>query len=299
MSTTWVAFHCNGETTKVGAGGIIGRLASAALRIDDSRVSEAHALVSRRGKELKLLALRRWFEVDGERASEVALRPGQHIRLAPGVKLEVGAVQMADHILVVLGGALGRIELEGGVYSIVRCGSGVQMEPGYAAEALGRVWSTGEGWACRVGEEPVVELGSGTELCFGDAVLRVKALATHEARSTAGNPGLDPPLRIVIRHDSVHLFRPACPPVVLSGVPARLLSEVAILGAPSPWEVPAREIWRSEVHRHVVRQNWDRNNRSLRAKLAAAGIRTDLVRADGRGNVELFLLPLDELVDET
>ncbi len=45
-------------------GDIIGRLWSAALHVDDARVSEAHALVSLRGRELQLLALRGRFAVD-------------------------------------------------------------------------------------------------------------------------------------------------------------------------------------------------------------------------------------------
>ena len=38
---------------------------SAALHLDDPRVSEAHAMVSIRGSELKLLALRGRFQIDG------------------------------------------------------------------------------------------------------------------------------------------------------------------------------------------------------------------------------------------
>ncbi len=299
MSNTWVAFSFEEQVTRVAPGGIIGRLATAALRIDDSRVSEAHALVSRRGRDLKLLALRRWFEVDGERASEVALSTGQHIRLAPGVTLVVEDVMLATTGLVVLGCAQGPVELERGVYSIVRQGDGIQMEPGYVSEALGRVWSTGVGWAGRLEGAPAAELVEGTRLCTPCGDLTVAAVELPQRYTTAGDSSLDPPIRIVVRHDTVHLFRPSRPPVVLEGMSARLVTEVALLGAPAPWDVPAAEIWRDNPPRHILRQNWDRNQRTLRAKLAGARVRTDLLRADGRGNVELFLLPGDVLVDES
>ncbi len=48
----------DGVTADVPPGGLIGRLPGAALRLDDPLVSEAHALVSLRGRKLKLLALR-------------------------------------------------------------------------------------------------------------------------------------------------------------------------------------------------------------------------------------------------
>ena len=47
------------------------------------------------------------------------------------------------------------------------------------------------------------------------------------------------------------------------------------------------------------RRSWDSLIRRLRIKLREAGIREELVRNDGHGNVELFLLPADLIVDET
>ena len=63
----------NGEVAKATPGSILGRLSSASVRIDDPRVSEAHALVSLRGSELKLLTLRGSIRVDGRRDADVHL----------------------------------------------------------------------------------------------------------------------------------------------------------------------------------------------------------------------------------
>lgn len=296
---SWVALEFGDDVVRVPPGGIIGRLSTAALRLDDSRVSEAHALVSRRGGQLKLLALRRWFEVDGARSSEVALRVGQEIRLAPGVFLRVIEVCIESASTVLRGAAGGPVELESGVYSLLRDADGqVAVTAGFTEPAEGHVWSTGTGWAARIRGGPPVDLSPGVWLHVGDQTLRVVGRPVVPLASTMRDASLDPPVRIVVRHDTVHLFRSDRPPLVLSGVAARIVSEVALLGAPVPWEVPAQEIWRNgPISR--ARQNWDRNNRTLRKKLAEAQIRTDLVRADGRGNVELFLLPGDELIDES
>ncbi len=296
---TYVTMRVDQTEVRVPPGGIVGRLSSAALRLDDPRVSEAHALVSRRGSELKLLALRRWFEVDGERSAEVTLQEGQHIRLAPGVSLTVTDVQIASASLILRGLCDGPRELEAGVNVLVERDGGIALEPGYSEPCRGTIWSTSTGWAARIDDGPAIDLTLGLRLEVGSTSLRVVGRTARASASTVGGFDLDPPLRIVLRHDTVHLFRTGNPPVVLNGVPARILSEVALIGVPVPWEVAAREVWTEDRPRHVLRTNWDRNNRSLRRKLKKATIRTDLVRADGRGNVELFLLPGDLVIDET
>lgn len=86
-------------------------------------------------------------------------------------------------------------------------------------------------------------------------------------------------------------------PLVLAGNQARIVSELVAFGGPVEWETVAREIWRDEGDRAVLRQNWDRNMSALRSRLKAADIRPDLIRADGKGKVELILLPGDRVED--
>lgn len=56
----------DGQIHVLGHGDLIGRLWSAALCLSDPRVSEAHAMVSLREGQLRLLALRGLFAIDGK-----------------------------------------------------------------------------------------------------------------------------------------------------------------------------------------------------------------------------------------
>lgn len=84
----------SGEVLALGHGALIGRLWSAELHVNDARVSEAHAMVSLRGRDVRLLALRGRFQVDGRWLSDVVLAPGMVIGLAKGLELEVVAVHV-------------------------------------------------------------------------------------------------------------------------------------------------------------------------------------------------------------
>ncbi|HMV66767.1 MAG TPA: hypothetical protein PKA64_07945, partial [Myxococcota bacterium] len=91
----------SGERHTLLHGDLIGRLWSAALRLDDPRVSEAHAMVSHRGREMKLLALRGRFQADGLPTTEVSVHPGMEITLAPGLVLTVAAVTLPPAVLAI------------------------------------------------------------------------------------------------------------------------------------------------------------------------------------------------------
>ena len=63
----------DGVVHELSHGDIIGRVWSAALHLDDARISEAHAMVSLRGQELKLLALRGMFALGRKTLRELVL----------------------------------------------------------------------------------------------------------------------------------------------------------------------------------------------------------------------------------
>lgn len=284
-------------------GGIIGRLPSAALRLDDPLVSEAHALVSLRGRKLKLLALRGSMEVDGRRVPELVLEPGQRILLAQGVQLEVDGVELPSHVLALTGLGAQPEELSASVYSIVtRPPPGLpELVVGFQASAAAHVYSTTAGWRIRLANQAPenVEEGRRWDIDGVDVGVVSVPIAAAGAKSTFFQGRIYAPVRIVARYDTVHLESPGQPTLVITGVPAHILSELVTMNAPAPWEVVAAEVWRGEEDRQILRQNWDRNLRTLRGKLRAAGFREDLVRPDGKGNVELFLQPGDSVVNET
>ena len=115
-----------GGTTDVGPGEFIGRSAAAHLRLDDPRVSEAHALVSLRGGAFRLLALRGRFAIDGHARSELDLEVGQQIELARGLSVEVVEVVLPAHVLALEGELLPR-QILVGVTSLIL---GPSAEPG-------------------------------------------------------------------------------------------------------------------------------------------------------------------------
>ena len=86
--------------------------------------------------------------------------------------------------------------------------------------------------------------------------------------------------------------------LITDALKAHIVSELVDYRIPVPWEVVARSIWTDDQDVYTLRQNWDRHLKRLRRKLAEAGFRPNLVRCDGRGNVELLTMPRDEVVDE-
>lgn len=293
----------DGFSADVPPGGLIGRLPAAALRLDDPLVSEAHALVSLRGRKLKLLALRGSMEVDGRRVPELVLEKGQRILLAQGVQLEVEAVELPSHVVALTGLSAQPEELSASVYSIVtRPPPGLpELVVGFQSNAAAHVFSTTDGWRIRLANQApeTVEAGRVWDIDGVEVGVVDVPIASAGAKSTFFQGRIYAPVRIVARYETVHLESAGQPTLVITGVPARILSELVSMDAPAPWDVVAAEVWRGETDRQVLRQNWDRNLRTLRGKLRAAGLREDLVRPDGKGNVELFLQPDDAVVNET
>jgi hypothetical protein len=302
MSLSYVQLRLpDGQVVQLAPGSLIGRLSSAELRFADPNVSEAHALVSLRGRELKLLALRRWFEVGGKRLSELALAAGQRIQLAPEVVLIVEDVHVVPTVLALVGLGPEPVELSASVHAVVRADDGLRMEVGYVPDALAHVSSSTDGWVLRTSAGDVRDLTEGTVVVVDGVEIEAIQVDVGAPLSTLHAPPASPPLRIVARHDTVHVHpigAPDRPSAVLTGISARIVSELVAFGSPVPWSMVAREIWGEVDNERLLRQNWDRNMRSLRARLRSVGVRDDLVRPDGHGNTELFLLPDDEIVDE-
>lgn len=286
----------DGREVALGPGAIIGRVAGAALRLNDPRVSEAHALVSLRGRELRLLALRGLLSLGRRPLPSLALVPGQRVLLAPDLGLQVLEVVLPDAVLALDGPWGPPVELTAPVYALLPEGP---PSPRYAPGAPAHVWSGEDGWcAQRQGEEPV-PIQPGMRLEIGSYNISVVLLPLEQTlvEETANLGGLQSPVRVVASFDTVHIEREGEPPLVLVGNQARMVSELVAFGAPVEWELVAQQIWTGERDRAVLRQNWDRNLSGLRSRLKAAGVRPDLVLSDGKGKVELLLLPDDQVED--
>lgn len=281
-------------------GDIIGRLWSAAMPLDDGRVSEAHAMVSLREEGLHLIALRGAFAVDGKPESDVALQAGMRIQLARGLFIEVADVTLPDEVLGLEGPGFPRQSLPS-VASLLR-EPAVRLVAGYREGAVAHIWGTGDGWRVRVQRAPVQELTAGDDLDLGDGVvLRAVAIPLRSAGQpmTRKAGGVDAPMSIVAQYDVVHLHRDGEPTLVLSGMLARTVSELVACGGPMPWAVLAGELWPRLQRSDVLRSRLDVNLSRLRRKLREAHVRTDLVRTDGTGLVELVLTPYDRVEDRS
>jgi len=296
----------NGRTVSLGHGDLIGRLTTAALHLPDPRVSEAHAMISLRGSALHLLALRGRFTVRGKTLAQVKLVPDMVIRLADGLTLTVLAVDLPAKVLAVrIGGMQERVL--SGVCSLFPP-PGPSLKSGFAPAAAAYVWPGDDTLIVRREGHPDQALSPGDSLDVDGVHLEVVEMALDSAGEyvTTARGAVAVSLEIVTRYDSVHIFRENRPALHLSGISAKILSELAAYGAPASWTTVATELW-PECAADIaaggqregrIRARWDVNLSRMRKKLEAAGIRADLVKSDGHGNVELGLEKGDIVRDE-
>lgn len=282
------------------AGGILGRLATAAVRVDDPRISEAHLLLSLRGRQLKLLALRGPMKIGTRLVTEATATAGMRVHLAPDYAMQITAVELPSEILGLTGlGAL-PAELSADVASIRVAPP--ELVAGYIPDAPAHVVSDAEGWRLCLPGEPPRRLRAGDRFSVEGLALQavlVPVDSTGQA-DTRRASGMALPLRLVARYETVHIEREGKPTVVLRGLSARIVTELVRFEAPTPWVWIAREIWKEEAKdRDLLRKRWDRNLTTLRRQLRERGVRGDLVRPDGHGNVELVLREGDTVVDES
>lgn len=266
---------------------------NSALVLDDPRVSEAHAMVSQRGHELKLLGLRGRFAVEGRPTAELALRAGQRIELADGLAVEVEEVEVPPFVLGLVTDGMPPRALPGTCALVVK--PAPSLAPPAHPDAIAHVWCVPEGWHVRAVGGPVHTLEEGVSVTLGGREWRAVGVAVDGAGMvTRADETMELPLRIVSRYDTVHVFRPGLAPVALQGLGARLVAELVLLGGPVSWSVLAGELWPDGGSRKQL----DMVMMRLRHRLREARIRTDLVRADGTGLIELMLRPGDVVEDQ-
>ena len=282
----------SGAESTLHAGDIVGRISTAALLVDDPRVSEAHALVSLRRGRFVLLALRRLIVVACRPVRDVELRRGVRIELAPGRGFEVLDVRIPDQVLAVTARGLGVRRL-GPVVSLFG-GASPRVVGQYRSDAPCHVWSLGEQWRLRMNEvTQSVKAGDsvavqGTNFSFVSTDLRKDA-----PESTQCPEGCFGALKLVTFFDGAEIHRAGHPILTVGGVGARILTELAALDGPAHWQLVAGEVWDDADQRDPMelRQRWDTAVLRLRKKLQGADVRADLLRADGNGYFQLGARP--------
>jgi len=285
-------------------GSIIGRLTSAACRIIEPDISEAHALVSLRGETFHLMALRGTVRVDEDEVSELPLEVGTEVELGRGVVLRVEEVVVPDRIPAIRVDADRPQALIARVYSLVdKQGAQIferpRWVPRFEPASLAQVISTGDEWSIRRPGHRPTAWRAGREWTIGTHTLTACWLDSGDAATPHTIGARAAGLTIQARFVTCNLCLGHAPPVVLQGHMGRLVSELAVSGVSWPWQTLAQQLWPALADRERLRRRWDRLLRRVKRKLAEKGIRQDLVRSDGQGNVELHLYLNDKVVDQT
>jgi hypothetical protein len=294
-----------GRVVGLQPGDLIGRSRAAALRLNSPRISEAHALVSLREGQLKLLALRGRIARRGEApVSELVLSPGLEVKLARGLSLQVQAVSLPMCVLALrLGGV--EVALVAPEYSLTS--APLALSPGFHAGARGYIWSGDERWFLQLGDQPVqpLEEGAGVEI-DGERLevttLPLAALAASRTVGVAQPVSAEPGLRLEVHLEATLLYREAQLLARLSGNSARLVHALAELHPdPRHWAELAREVWNHgrqypRCEEQAYRNRFHATLRRLRQHLAERGVREDLVGQASHGGWRLNLAPEDQLI---
>lgn len=282
----------SGAEVDLSHGDIVGRIWNAALQIDDPRVSEAHALLSLRGKSLYLLGLRGRFAVEGRPTEQVELRAGLRVELARGLALDILEVTLPERVLALSAKGMPQQVLHG--TSSLRTSPAPDLIPGRHADARAILWHVAGEWRVQPQGKEAMPLEPGIAFTLDGVEFRVSTVPVRlEGGATVPDQSLSAPLRIVTRWDTVHLHREGREPFILGGIAARILSELAAMEVPVDWNVLAEELWPTIDNRKALRKRLDIALARLRRKLRDASIRADLVRSSGAGLYELLLLPSD------
>jgi hypothetical protein len=282
-----------GDTVRVPPGGIIGRLETAALRLNDPRMSEAHAMVSLRQGGLWLLALRGRLMNGGKRVKEIELVPGVSIAHGAWHALEVLDVRLPATVPGLESEGIERLVPPPVVSFTVGTASFVA---GFVPDADAVLWTHGGRFFLERGNGERQELLAGQYFSAAGRSWRVIDVPTSELAATRTGQGSRhwSPVRVLLRNGHVHIITRGTP-TAIDGTPATILHALARRPGRHPWHTIARVAWPGEIDESRLRVLWDGALARLRKKLASADIRTNLVRMDGVGHVELFLGPDDSL----
>ncbi len=265
-------------------------------------------MVSLRGAELKLLALRGRLSVDGKPKTDVVLTTGLRITIAGFFGLTVVGVLLPTEVL-----ALIPVDLPDeavGTHGVVAIfpASPALLRQGFDPAAAAHVWTEDDRTVLRL-SRPDDARPTDIRVAPGDSFevdgvrfrLDLVPRTMLEARPTSDRGRNETRLKLILKFDLVRIHGADGRSVVLDGIAARMVSELYEIGAPIAWQEVARLLWPADeaTGAAALRQRWDQLMTRVRMRLREAGIRSDLVRPSQRGLVELQLGPEDEVEDLT
>ena len=288
----------DGSIRELENGDMIGRLWSAALVLDDPRISEAHALISLREGAFWMLSLRRKIAVRGRPVPEVRLEAGLEIELADRLCVRVAAIELPAEVLMLEADGFPAIVLPGACSLATRPRITLSARPDPRAPC--QIWANGAQWQQQL-DGVVRPLRSGDTWQVDGVELRVqmRPLGGSGPNATRVPGGVHAPIHLVACFDTVELHRDGESTVVLGGLSAQLISELVAFAGPVSWVTVARALWPRDDEEGSLRRRWDVALARLRSRLRAERLRPDLVHADGSGQVTLLLRDCDRVEDRT
>lgn len=251
-------------------------------------------MVSIRGQQLKLLALggRLWHR--GVATSSVALETGTTFSLGHGLNFIVRQLTLPPTVLGVEGPCLVRQAL-GGVMSVFTRPT-PQLAAGFAEDADAVMWGEEHTWFLRPKDGPQRPVAAGDSCVVSDVPLRFVAIPLGEISENTTLSGTTP-LTIVAGYDTVQVHQGETT-ALLSGIPARIISELVEYGVAVEWETLATSLWSPARDIASLRPRFDMALSRLRRKLRDAGVRDDFIVSSGHGHVELVLREHDRIDDK-
>ena len=285
----------NGAVHVLPLGGFLGRSVHCALRIDDPAISEAHALLSWRGGELRLIALRRRLAVQGQPVEETRVFEGDEIELAPGFVIEVLEVVLPAHVLVLEGPGLPTQLLPD--VAAIGLGPPPTLSARTMPDAAAILWQSPDapppGARIRLADGAEITPDPDGYFTLGTTRFRIRATPTGSVADAAtGRPSEREALLVRIDGDVVHL-RVGSREVDFQGVQGRLLRLLAVAGVAYDWAPLASRVWTDRADWDLLRSRLDTTVSRIRRRLKTVGFAPSLLRTNGAGGFVLALEPRD------
>ena len=284
------------EQLSLGLGDLIGRSSQATLCLDDPRISEAHGLISLRGRELMLLALRGRFRVRGEVCTEVALRAGLDIELYEDLWLHCDEVVLPSSLPGVAVPGLPRTLLTRTTSLFLT--PRPQLQPGYDPGADVVFWTLGDTWSYRVRRGAPQALKVGEQIQLQEVAIEIVAIPISDASHDKTRQTRRAPLRLEVSPGSVRVQIKTQPhSALLTGIPGKIFAALLMHDAPQTWEDVAATVWSDDQSlTSSLRRRFDVGLLRLREKLQQFELPPDLISLDGSGMISLTLAQDDEVV---
>ena len=286
----------SGQRTSLGPGDFIGRSDVATLCLDDPRISEAHAMISLRDRQLQLIALRGRFRHDGKVLTEVRLTQGMELELAHDVTLICEQVEMPRTLL----GLLIDDELEITLTNTMTLYADTvpTLKRGYAADGDAIFWSTGSSWRMRIADDPACTLKAGDTFTVRGASIKIISIPVERAAYARTRDTLRAPLLFKPHSTCVEVQPEGGEPMIVSGVPGKILASLLQRHCTASWQEIIDDVWPEDASTlSALRRRFDAGLRRLRDHLRGVlPEHEELIKLDGTGVVLLTLSPQDRLI---